>query len=69
MTETEFDDIFARLRERDLPYWSDPMYHDPQHINAWDDGRGVYFDDPDHRLKSSPAPTAAAAPKPNTCTR
>lgn len=52
VTETEFDQIFARIRERDQPYWSDPMHQDPNEINAWDDGRGVYFDDPDgHRLE------------------
>ncbi len=28
------------------------MHHDPDQVNVWDDGRGVYFDDPDgHRLK------------------
>lgn len=26
-----------------------PMDHDPNQVNAWDDGRGVYFDDPDGR--------------------
>lgn len=52
VTETEFDEIFARIKERGQPYWSDPMHHDPNQINAWDDGRGVYFDDPDgHRLE------------------
>lgn len=52
VTETEFDEIFGRIRDRNLPYWSDPMHRDPNHVNAWDDGRGVYFDDPDgHRLE------------------
>lgn len=52
VTETEFDDIFARIRARDLPYWSDPMHAISGEINEWDDGRGVYFDDPDgHRLE------------------
>ena len=52
VTEAEFDEIFGRVRDRNLPYWSDPMHRDPNRVNAWDDGRGVYFDDPDgHRLE------------------
>ncbi|ORW91192.1 bleomycin resistance protein [Mycobacterium sp. IEC1808] len=52
VTEAEFDEIFSRIRERRIPYWSDPMHDDPGAINTWDDGRGVYFDDPDgHRLE------------------
>ena len=46
VTEAEFDQIFARIVERDLSYWSDPFHDDPGHINTWDDGRGVYFEDP-----------------------
>lgn len=46
VTETEFDEIFGRVRHRNLPYWADPM-HNPNEVNAWDDGRGVYFDDLD----------------------
>src|SRR5262245_55976259 len=46
VTEAEFDAIFARIVERDLPYWSDPFHGVPGRINTWDDGRGVYFEDP-----------------------
>lgn len=50
--EEEFDEIFGRIRSSRLPYWSDPMHDDPGHINYWDDGRGVYFNDPDgHSLE------------------
>ncbi|HLI00133.1 MAG TPA: VOC family protein [Acidimicrobiales bacterium] len=52
VTEEEFDQIFDRIRERDLPYWSDPGHRDPGRINHWDDGRGVYFPDPNgHNLE------------------
>lgn len=52
VTESEFDEIFARIKDRRLPYWSDPMHNHPDEINTWDDGRGVYFDDPNgHRLE------------------
>ena len=48
--EIEFDEIFARLQERHLPYWADPFRDEPDRINTWDDGRGVYFDDPNGHL-------------------
>jgi catechol 2,3-dioxygenase-like lactoylglutathione lyase family enzyme len=50
VTEAEFDEIFARIRERALPYWADPHQTRPSEINRWDDGRGVYFEDPNGHL-------------------
>jgi hypothetical protein len=50
VSESEFDEIFARIRERRLPYWADPGRHERDQINAWDDGRGLYFDDPNGHL-------------------
>jgi catechol 2,3-dioxygenase-like lactoylglutathione lyase family enzyme len=50
VSEVEFDAIFGRIRERGLPYWADPYKTKPGEINRWDDGRGVYFDDPDGHL-------------------
>ncbi len=50
--EDEFDQIFGRIRERELPYWADPHHSMPGEINHHDGGRGVYFDDPDgHNLE------------------
>lgn len=52
ISEAEFDTIFARIRDRGLPYWADPGHHRPEQINTNDGGRGVYFDDPDgHNLE------------------
>ncbi len=52
VTETEFDEIFDRIKQRQLPYWADPGHQHPGEINSWDDGRGGYFDDPNgHRLQ------------------
>jgi len=52
VNESEFDEIFARLKARYLDYWADPGHKKPGEINRWDDGRGVYFDDPDgHSLE------------------
>jgi catechol 2,3-dioxygenase-like lactoylglutathione lyase family enzyme len=50
VSEAEFDEIFARLSQRRLSYWADPFRREPDKINHWDDGRGVYFDDPNGHL-------------------
>ena len=47
ISETEFDQIFGRIRERGLSYWADPGKTRPGTINHGDGGRGVYFEDPD----------------------
>ncbi|MEV0676810.1 VOC family protein [Actinosynnema sp. NPDC050436] len=52
VSESEFDQVFGRVRERGLTYWADPHHHRPGEINTNDGGRGVYFDDPNgHRLE------------------
>jgi catechol 2,3-dioxygenase-like lactoylglutathione lyase family enzyme len=48
--ETEFDQIFGRIRERRLRYWADPFEQQPDEINTRDGGRGVYFRDPSGHL-------------------
>jgi hypothetical protein len=50
VSESEFDAIFARIRDRHLPYWADPGRQERDQINTWDDGRGLYFDDPNGHL-------------------
>jgi len=50
VSEPEFDAIFARLRERGSAYWADPFQKQPSAINRWDDGRGLYFEDPNGHL-------------------
>jgi catechol 2,3-dioxygenase-like lactoylglutathione lyase family enzyme len=44
--ESEWDEIFGRIRERGLPYWADPGRNRPGEFNTNDDGRGVYWEDP-----------------------
>jgi len=46
VSETEFDQIFDRIKTRGLTYWADPMKKKPGEINTNDGGRGVYFNDP-----------------------
>jgi catechol 2,3-dioxygenase-like lactoylglutathione lyase family enzyme len=50
VSEAEFDEIFQRIRDRRLPYWADPFRREPNSINTYDDGRGLYFDDPNGHL-------------------
>lgn len=47
VSEDEFDQIFGRIRARNLPYWADPAHQQPGRINHHDGGRGVYWNDPD----------------------
>jgi catechol 2,3-dioxygenase-like lactoylglutathione lyase family enzyme len=46
VSEAEFDEIFGRIRERDVPYWADPARSQPGRINTRDGGRGLYFTEP-----------------------
>lgn len=46
VSEAEFDDIYGRIRERELQHWADPRGQHPGEINHHDGGRGVYFQDP-----------------------
>lgn len=47
VSDDEFDEILARVKDRELPYWADPEHAAPQQINHLFQGRGVYIDDPD----------------------
>lgn len=59
VSEPEFDEIFARIRERGLDYWADPAHKKAGQINHLHGGRGVYFDDPDgHNMEVITAPYA-----------
>jgi catechol 2,3-dioxygenase-like lactoylglutathione lyase family enzyme len=46
VSEAEFDAVFARIKERDLPYWADPGKKRPGDNNTNDGGRGVYWEEP-----------------------
>jgi catechol 2,3-dioxygenase-like lactoylglutathione lyase family enzyme len=48
--EDEFDEIHARIMDRDLPYWADPGRRRSQQINTNDGGRGLYWLDPDSHI-------------------
>ncbi|MGK2923750.1 MAG: VOC family protein [Methyloceanibacter sp.] len=45
VSEAEFDDIFGRIRERQLKFWADPGQTQEGEINHHDGGRGVYFEE------------------------
>jgi catechol 2,3-dioxygenase-like lactoylglutathione lyase family enzyme len=46
VSESEFDQIFGRIRGRSLTYWGDPARERPGETYNWNGGRGVYFLDP-----------------------
>ncbi|MCV9942255.1 VOC family protein [Rhizobium sp. WYCCWR 11279] len=48
--DDEFEAIFNRIRERNLRYWADPGQRKPSETNDHDNGRGVYFEDPNGHL-------------------
>ncbi len=50
VSEAEFDEIFGRIKAAGMSYWADPFHREPGRINHWDDGRGVYFNDPNGHL-------------------
>ena len=50
VSEAEFDGIFGHIRARAMPYWADPFRRTANSINTYDDGRGLYFDDPNGHL-------------------
>lgn len=50
VTETEFDEIFARIGAKDLAYWADPGQRKLRELNTHNGGRGLYFEDPSGHL-------------------
>ncbi|APY86677.1 VOC family protein [Streptomyces alfalfae] len=62
VSEDDFDAIFGRIKDRELPYWADPYHHRPNEINTNDGGRGVYWEDPDgHNLEIITRPYGSGA--------
>jgi hypothetical protein len=60
VSEETFDEVFGRIRDRDLPYWADPMHSRPGQLNALFGGRGLYWDSPDgHNLEILTRPTSS----------
>jgi catechol 2,3-dioxygenase-like lactoylglutathione lyase family enzyme len=50
VSETEFDQIQARIQKREITFYADPSRKQANAINRWDDGRGLYFNDPSGHL-------------------
>ncbi|WP_029047525.1 VOC family protein [Cupriavidus sp. amp6] len=46
VSDAEFDQSFARIRERNLMYWADPYRRRPEQVSTDDGGRRIYFEDP-----------------------
>src|ERR1700732_1189492 len=57
VSDGEFDAIFERIKQAGLSYGSAPWSLDDGQLNDWNDGRGVYFKDPDgHVLEMMTGP-------------
>jgi catechol 2,3-dioxygenase-like lactoylglutathione lyase family enzyme len=64
--DPDFDEIFGRIRERELPYWADPRRDRAGEINTRHGGRGVYFEDPGgHLLEIITRPYGSGTQEPN----
>ncbi len=50
VSEDEFDQIFGRIQEQGITHWADPGCQRENEINHHDDGRGVYFAEPNGHL-------------------
>ena len=63
VSEPEFDAILERIKAQGMPHWADPFRKQPGQINRWDDGRGVYFEDPNgHLLEVLTRPYGSGGP-------
>jgi len=50
ISETEFDEIFKRITDKNILYWADHKKEQAYQINHNDGGRGLYFCDPNNHL-------------------
>lgn len=50
VSEEEFDQIWGRIKERNLSFWADPHSQRQGEINYDDGGRGLYWQHPDGHL-------------------
>ncbi|WP_433554866.1 VOC family protein [Pseudonocardia xinjiangensis] len=61
ISEDEFDAVAARLRERGVSTYGDPLHRESGH-NTNDGGRGMYFSSPDgHNLEVLTRPYGSGA--------
>ncbi|HVL85687.1 MAG TPA: VOC family protein [Pseudonocardia sp.] len=61
ISEPEFDEVDARLRERGVGTFADPEHREPG-LNRNDGGRGMYFDSPSgHNLEVLTRPYGSGA--------
>lgn len=50
VSELEFDQIQARIVQRELEYWADPSQNESGQVNNDDGGRGLYWEEPSGHL-------------------
>lgn len=65
VTEQEFDEIWGRIKERDITFYPEPFLQHPGEINHHDGGRGLYFLDPSgHGMEIITRPYGSGADEP-----
>jgi catechol 2,3-dioxygenase-like lactoylglutathione lyase family enzyme len=65
VSEAEFDQILARVKNEGLSHWADPAQTKAGEINRHDGGRGTYFEDPSgHLLEIITRPYGSSGWKP-----
>lgn len=65
VSECEFDQVLSRIEARRLPYWADPQQSRKDEINHRNDGRSLYFEDPNgHLLEILTGPMTSAGSQP-----
>jgi catechol 2,3-dioxygenase-like lactoylglutathione lyase family enzyme len=50
VSDAEFDAILKRVQDAGILYGSDPWNVENRQLNSWNEGRGVYFRDPNGHI-------------------
>ena len=50
VTDADFEQVFARVKQRGIEYWADPGRTRAMELYDHNGGRGLYFQDPDGHL-------------------
>ncbi|MCA1218619.1 VOC family protein [Streptomyces sp. 8L] len=65
VSDAEFEEAFARIRQAGITYYADPHQKRPGEINHNDGGSGVYFMDPaGHGMEIITRPYGSGTPQP-----
>ncbi len=46
VSDDEFDQIYKKIKDRNISHWADPAKNIPNKVNTHFGGRGLYFEEP-----------------------